>query len=215
MVVAATASADVYASLRIVGNGNFFLRGSLMEDGALEMVNDSGLYMAKEVAIGFGDTFQGEVALGFDSLTATQKDVTIWMDDEYFEVDEAEESSSTWWVGAAGFYKVLETQNAKVDVGLRFQYLSAHSGVTLSEGGYDVEMNFDASGFAIGPVVRHTWMIFDDTVGIGPEVSLRYTTATSEIEMVYPDMARASLTEDGPEYTAWDIDYSLRMDFFF
>jgi hypothetical protein len=121
MVAAGTASAEVYASLRVVGNGSFFLRGSVMEGGALEFVNDSGLYMAKEVA----------------------------------------------------------------------------------------------TGFAVGPVVRHTWMILDDKIGIGPEVSLRYTTATSEIEMVYPDMGRTTITEDGPEYTAWDIDYSLRMDFFF
>jgi hypothetical protein len=215
MVAAGTASAEVYASLRLVGNGNFFLKGSLTDGGALELVNDSGVYMAKEVAVGFGDTFQGEVAFGFDSLKATQADVDIWIEDDYVEVDEVEETSSTWWLGAAGFYRVYQTQNASVDFGVRFQYLSAHAGAVLTEAGQDLEMNFDATGFAVGPVVRHTWMIFDDKIGIGPEVSLRYTKATSEIETVYPEASRLSVTVDGPEYTAWDIDYSLRMDFFF
>lgn len=215
MVAAGTASAGLYASLRVVGNGNFFLRGSVMEEGALELVNDSGVYTAKEVAVGFGDTFQGEVAFGFDTLTATQKDVDVWIDDAYVEVDEAEEKAGSWWVGAAGFYRVFETQNASVDLGLRFQYLGANVTGTLTDEGSEIEMKFDATGWAVGPVVRHTWMLADGKIGIGPEVSLRYTSATSEISTKYPDGGRTTVTEDGPEYKAWDMDYSLRMDFFF
>jgi hypothetical protein len=215
MVAAGTASAGLYASLRVVGNGNWFLRGSLAEGGALELVNDSGVYTAKEVAVGFGDKVQGEVAFGFDSITATQEDVEVWIDDTYVEVDETEEKASSWWVGAAGFYKILETQNASVDLGVRFQYLGASVSGTLTDDGSEMEMKFEATGWAVGPVVRHTWMLADGTIGIGPEVSLRYTSATSEFTTTYPDGARASVTEDGPEYKAWDIDYSLRMDFFF
>jgi hypothetical protein len=213
MVAAGTASAEVYASLRLVGNGNFFLRGSLLEDGTLSIVNDSGVYTAKEVAIGFGDTFQGEVSFGFDSLTATEEDV--WIDDLYEEVDEFEESSGSWWVGAAGFYEVLATRNATVDVGLRFQYLGASTKVTITDEGSEGELKFEAKGWSVGPVLRHTWMLFDDKIGVGPEVSLRYTSATSELTTSSSDRPRASVTEDGPEYKAWDIDYSLRMDFFF
>jgi hypothetical protein len=215
MVAAGTASAEVYASLRLVGNGNFFLRGSLLDDGTLEIVNDSGVYTAKEVALGFGETFQGEVSFGFDSLTATQKDVGVWMDDEYVEVDEFEESAGSWWIGAAGFYEVLATQNATIDAGLRFQYLGASTKATVKDGGEEGELKFEAKGWSVGPVVRHTWMLFDDKIGIGPEVSLRYTSATSEFTTSYTGGLRASVTEDGPEYKAWDIDYSLRMDFFF
>jgi len=217
MVAAGTASADVYASLRVVGNGNFFLAGSLLDDSALAIMHDSGVYMAKEVALGFGNTFQGEIAFGFDSLKATQQDVPVDMGEMDIDVDDFEETSGSWWIGVAGFYKVLATQNAKVDVGLRFQYIGAHSSSSLIDEEYDLdeEIKFTAKGWAVGPVVRHTWMIFDDKIGIGPEVSLRYTTATTEIEMTSSGGNRATVSEDGPEYTAWDVDYSLRMDFFF
>jgi len=207
MLVACSASAQMYASLRMTGTGNYDIISSMMMSMYRPMYGigpcDTGLFNYKEVALGYGEEFQGELSFGFSTFKYT------WEEQGEYRFDQ--ELSFNWFnIGIAGFYEILETENSTVDFGLRFQWHSASINDDYSE---DYSDKWSASGWSIGPVFRHNWALADGAITIGPEIYPKYTSVTSEIESTFP--GRDTQTSDGPKATAFDIDYSLRMDFHF
>lgn len=207
MLVACSASAQMYASLRMTGTGNYDLLSSMMWGMYRPIYGigpvDQGIFNHKELALGFGDEFQGEVSVGFSTFKYT------WEDEGETRFDE--ELAFNWFtLGAAGFYQILETEHSTVDFGVRFQWHSAKIEDDYSE---DYSDAYKVSGWSIGPVLRHNWELADGAITIGPEIYPKYTSLSSEYEETYP--GRGTSTEDGPNVTAFDIDYSLRLDFHF
>lgn len=209
MLVASTASAEMYASLRVAGTGNYqnAAWSALYGDRQIGMMpQDSGLFNYKELALGFGDKFKGEVSFGFSTLKYE------WEED--LEARDTETISTNWYtIGLAGMYEVMETENATIDVGLRFQW---HNSKIEESYEYraDETYSFTASGWSIGPMIKHEWMLADGAIGIGPEVYIKYTNLSTEYKAEWEE-TRASATEDGPDIIGWDVEYSLRMDFYF
>lgn len=205
---AGTASAGIYASMRLAGTGNYFTwDGPTGRDYVYDFLWDSGFECYKEVAVGFGDKIQGEVSLGYDNLKYDME----W--DETRSNDTETDTYTTMRLGAAGFYPLAEGKSWRMDAGLRFQYQSANTEIEWTSGDVTTTDTYRMSGWSVGPVLRHRWMIADGAMSIGPEIYPKYTSFSTESE--HASDARASTTEAGPDITALDIEYSLRMDFYF
>ncbi len=200
LLVAGTASAGMYASFRTGGVGNYGLQDMMM-------VHDSGLFNYNEVALGFGEEFVGELSIGYASQKAT------WEAEEGYpdRADDVEMDVSLLRFGVAGYYPTFETENATVLLGLRFQYLmDAASGPAMG-GRSSYEYSYDLSGFSLGPVARHQWWL-TDSVAIGPEIYLKYTSLTLDYEETCDGEVCYDCSED---ISGLAIEYSLRLDFFF
>jgi hypothetical protein len=207
MLAAGSASAGMYASLRMTGGGNYYLTNPFYyyygRQYCCTISEDKGLFDNKELAIGFGDKVQGEISFGFNSKT----EAWAWESDRENTDDY---KFSSWNVGIAGFYPVAEGDMWRVDAGLRFKYMAMKA---ENEWAYDRDGTdtYTMNGFSVGPVVRHTWFLADGAIGIGPEVGIKYSSFKTENEW---DYSRTE-SEDGPDITGIDFEYSLRLDFFF
>ena len=191
MVIAGTASAGTYASLRMTGQANYVPYNTLEY-----YLSDTGTFGAKEVAIGFGDDLQGEVSLGYNSITLKPEDNG--------ERDDDEITASMLTLGLAGFYPIYQTPNVRLDLGARFQYMS-----WKLEGPYMYRADYEAtfSGWALGAVARHQWML-TDAIAIGPEIYLKYLSLTAEEDYTVG-------ADQSTDISGFGIDYSLRFDFMF
>jgi len=205
LLIAPAASAEMYTGLRLTGLGN--------SNGDLEILEDAGFYTAREFVIGFGDEIQGEFGFGYSSLSVEcQDDDDDPPPERVIDADEA--STSVMTFALAGFYPVMgEAGGNRLDVGLRFSYLTAKY---EEKGGYyardDFEEEYGVSGWAIGPVMRGQWRCCNDRIGFGPEVALKYSSYTLTGEGLY----WGDPWEDDDSYVkGWSLDYSLRFDFFF
>ncbi len=204
LLIAPAASAETYTGLRLVGNGSY--------NGDLELMEDLGFYTAREFVVGFGEEIQGEVGFGFSNMSGECK----CEDDEYPErfISEDKATYSCMTFSLAGFYPIMgEAGDDRVDVGLRFSYLNAKA--TYEDGSYDradEEDEYGVSGWSIGPVARGQWRCCNDRIGFGPEVALKYGSYTMTQEGEY----YGTPYEDDDSYLkGWNLEYSLRFDFFF
>jgi hypothetical protein len=204
LLIAPTASAGMYTGLRLVGAGN--------ANGDLEILDDAGFFTAREFVLGFGDKIQGEFGFGFDNMS-----VECACDDEIIPeriISEDKGTYSFMSFAIAGFYPVAgEVDGNRIDIGMRFSYMSAKS---KYEGGYgvrdDFETEYGTSGWSIGPVMRARWMCANDRLGIGPEVALKYGSYTlTEKGKYWGD----PYDEPDGDVSTWNLEYSLRFDFFF
>ncbi len=195
LLVAGSASAGLYASYRMTGFGNYANLGDW------SYLWDTGVFNGASVAIGFGEEIQGEVSLGYHSESVTE-------DAEEETRADYEYNPSMMTFGVAGFYPIMQKESMRMDVGLRFEYISL-SAETV--GGYYGDYTDKLSGFCVGPVARHQWWL-TDSVAFGPEIYIKYASFTTETE--YEDGgSRESV--DGPDISGLAIDYSLRLDFMF
>ncbi len=203
LLIAPAASAETYTGIRLVGAGSY--------NGDLELTDDSGFFTAREFVVGFGDEIQGEFGFGFDNMSAE-----CTCDDNYPQrfINDDKATYSFMTLSLAGFYPISgEPGGNRIDVGLRFAYLNAKATYeTDSYNRADEEYELGVSGWSIGPVMRAQWRCANDRIGIGPEVALKYGSYTLTDEGVY----YGDPWED-PEanVTAWNLEYSLRLDFFF
>ncbi len=204
LLIAPTASAETYTGLRLVGTGSY--------NGDLEILNDSGFLTAREFVVGFGDKIQGEFGIGFGNMS-----VECACDDEDIAariINENKGDYSSMTFGLAGFYPVAgDVGGNRVDVGMRFSYVSASSKYEDDYyGRADFESEYGFSGWSIGPVMRALWRCANDRIGIGPEVALKYGSYTLTEEGQYWG---EPYEEDDINITAWNLEYALRFDFYF
>ena len=203
LLIAPAASAEFYTGLRLTGMGNFC--------GDMELIEDSGFYTYREFVVGFGDEIQGEVSFGFNSMS---------LEEQIDEEEEGErryfydkETYSARMFGVAGFYPIQQTESFRLDGGLRFQYYSMQ--YTSEDAYWDDSLNTEdvaINGWAIGPVARAQWRVAGGKVAIGPEVYLKYGSYTMTQEGTYDD---EPYEEEDVHISAWNVDYSLRADFYF
>jgi hypothetical protein len=211
MLAAGSASAGMYASLRMTGSGNHYMEDPYLiyypyggRQDVVMVSRDAGLFAGKELAVGFGDKIQGEISFGFDTVT------------ESWEFDDEERGSTNdftftmWNVGVAGFYPIFEGDAWRVDAGLRYKYMSGKYEEAWDSDREDTD-TYTMTGWSLAPVVRHLWFLADGAIGIGPEVAIKYSSFKTENEW---DISRDD-SVDGPEISAIDLEYSLRLDFFF
>lgn len=203
---AGTASAGVYASLRLTGTGNYNLDSYTVSRQGGPSLWDSGLECYKEVAVGFGDKIQGEVSFGFSNLKYEEA-----IEEESTREDSRAWTENWWTLGAAGYYPIADGKSWTMDAGLRFQYHNASVEYSEPVGDTESSSKFGVKGWSVGPVLRHRWLLAGGAIAIGPEIYPKYTSMKSEWEYSNRDTS----TEDGPDISAMDIEYSFRMDFFF
>ena len=209
LLIAPAASAETYVGLRLLGDGTF--------NGDLEPIPDAGFYTAREFVVGFGNEIQGEFSLGFDSISTERCDDDD-VDPERGDFDSYDTVKyKLLTLGAAGFYPIKgEAGGNRIDVGLRFRYLSASWEDATDYYGRsetDEENEYGVSGWSIGPVMRAQWRCCNDRIGIGPEVGIKYGSYTATATYTYP----GSDPYEYPDHTisGGNLEYSLRFDFFF
>ncbi len=207
LLIAPAASAETYVGMRLLGDGTF--------NGDLEPIPDAGFYTAREFVVGFGDEIQGEFSFGFDSMSTEYTTEDEELPDRFDNYDSVKYKLMTF--GLAGFYPIKgEAGGNRVDVGVRFRYVSASWEDATDYYGRsdtDEENEYGMSGWSIGPVLRAQWRCCNNRIGIGPEVGIKYGSYTLTESYTYPG-------DDPYEYpdhtvTGWNLDYSLRFDFFF
>ncbi len=201
LLIAPAASAELYTGLRLTGMGNI--------NGDMELMGDSGFLTYREFVVGFGDEIQGEVSFGFDSMTVEEQ--VDEEDDGRFYYDK--ETYSAMMFGLAGFYPLKLTPSFRFDGGLRFQYYSVKysSEEEYARSSTNTE-DIAIGGWAVGPVARAQWRVAGGKIGIGPEIYLKYGSYTVTSEETY---GGEQYDRPDEKVSAWNLDYSLRADFYF
>lgn len=99
---------------------------------------------------------------------------------------------------------------SRTDGGARGHYVTMSGEIDLSGLGIKADETIKAtlSGFSVGPVLRGRWYLVDDSIAIGPEIYFKYSDWGTNIEALGEDA-------DGPGATIMELEYSLRMDFYF
>ena len=203
MVFAAgTASAQWSLGMRLVGTGNYFpylpIMQAMNEESPL-VVADVGIFGYKEFAIGYrADKLCLEGNFAYDKFGST------------FEFEGTDfESDLTWWYGGATvLYSFMQGEGYSGSAGIRFQY--GASEMLRSMG--PMEETFSGTTTQFSLPFRFMWRPGGGNFAVGPEVAFKYTTGTSEYEATD---GVDTMTEDGPEYTGFDTEYSLMMKFIF
>lgn len=207
LLIAPAASAETYVGIRLVGDGTF--------NGDLEPIPDAGFYTARELVVGFGDEIQGEFGFGYDSVSTECCGDDEGYPERFDNYDTVKYKLLT--LGLAGFYPIQgEAGENRVDVGLRFRYVSASwedATDYYNRNDTDEINEYGMSGWSIGPVMRAQWRCCNDRVGFGPEVGFKYGSYTNTESYTYP----GEDPSDAPDrkVSGWTLDYSLRLDFFF
>jgi hypothetical protein len=159
----------------------------------------------KEFAFGTqSEAFGAEVAIGYASGKIT--DLGNIAD----ELDPVEPSLSLMSFGGAVFFQIAGNEMYGFDAGARAQYMMLTGEIDLG----DIEIKADdtlkasLTGLSFGPVLRGRWYLVEDSICIGPEIYFKYSTWSTELEAM-GDSA------DGPGASGMELEYSLRMDFYF
>lgn len=158
----------------------------------------------KEFAIGMqSGTLGGEVALGYAKGSLTD------LDNLSEDLDGVEPELSIMSLGGTLFMQIMGTSDYGFDVGVRYQYMSFGGKITIPDMmTRDEELKATLSGWAAGPLLRGRWYLVDDSIAIGPEIYFKYSSYSTELEAMGESL-------DGPGATGMELEYSLRMDFYF
>ncbi len=185
VLAASTASADMYGSLRY-----------------------AGMFNLKEFAFGTqSEKFGAEVAVGYTK--ATLSDLDFLADIELLDDSMPEPDITIMSLGAAVFFTMADNSQYSLDLGARAQYLSISISSDIPEmDARSDEVSLSLSGISFGPVLRGRWYLADGAMSIGPEIYPKYTMYSTDAEM-------GSESVDGPSLSVIDLEYSLRMDFYF
>ena len=166
----------------------------------------AGTFNLKEFAFGMQAGAVGvEGSLGYSNYKITDLEDLL---------GDVEPSVTIMTFGAAAFFQIAGNEEYAFDVGGRVQYISMSAEV--GDLG-DLEFRSDdgikasISGFAFGPVLRGRWFIVEDRLAIGPEIYGKYETLKTSAEMFGEE------TEDDemPDLGIMELEYSLRMEFYF
>ncbi len=190
VLAASTASADMYGSLRYAGMFNLkeFAFGSQSEK------------LGFEVAVGYTKASLGDLDILGDILD----DIEVMSDDM------PEPDLTIMSLGAAVFFTMADNSQYSFDLGARAQYLSIALATELPDEVLrsDDEMEISLTGLSFGPVLRGRWYLADGAIAIGPEIYPKYTMYSTEA-------SQGSDSSDGPSLNVIDLEYSLRMEFYF
>ena len=75
----------------------------------------------------------------------------------------------------------------------------------------DESVKASVSGLAFGPVLRGRWYLVEDRLAIGPEIYAKYENLGTSLEA----FGEETEDEDMPNVVTMELEYSLRMDFYF
>jgi len=170
--------------------------------GSLRFANYFNL---KEFAFGTqSEKFGAEVAVGYSKITLTDLD-NLDMGEDMPEPD-----ATLMTLGAAVFFTMTENSQYAFDLGARAQYVNMSLSMEIPEIelANDDEMSLTASALTFGPVLRGRWYLADGAMAIGPEIYPRFQMWSTEGEM-------GGDSSDGPGMNIIDLEYSLRMEFYF
>jgi len=158
----------------------------------------------KEFAIGMqSGSLGGEISVGYAKGSITDLDNI----DE--ELDGVEPELSIMSFGGTLFMQIAGDDRYGFDVGVRYQYLSFGGKITIPDmETRDEELEAKLSGWSAGPLLRGRWMLVEDSIAIGPEIYFKYSSYSTELEAMGDSV-------DGPGATGMELEYSLRMDFYF
>jgi hypothetical protein len=112
--------------------------------------------------------------------------------------------------GLTGLYKLVDPDPIELDVGLRFQLHSATWDIKQVVDELESTDEEEATGWSFGPLARARWYFADGAVGLGPEMYLKYTSLTYKWSVDDEEEPR-----EDDDLSSWDIEYSLRLEFFF
>jgi len=208
MVFAAgTASAQWSLGMRLVGTGNYFpylpIIQAMGEESPM-VVADAGIFGYKEFSVGY---HTGQLC--FEGNFAYDKFASTFTEDGYGEFEDA----LTWWyLGGAVFYNVMKGESYAASAGLRYQYGASEMKYSLTYDRADEELAFTGNTSQFSVPFRFMWRPGGGKFAIGPEVAFKYTTGSTEFTQ---SAGGHSVSEDGPEYTGFDTEYSLQMKFMF
>lgn len=227
LLVAGVASAsDWYAGVGFGGMCNYWVHpywyGSTGYDGfeAAEPFwyidhTEYGLFDYRQIFVGLDkDPWNFELGLGWSGFTYSQNEDLEG--GEYRADVEYTEGVSWYDFNLAGLYKVMEPDPIELNVGLRFQlhnakwdwdtkYMGEEAVPTGSE---------KISGWSMGPLVRARWYFGDGALALGPEVYAKYTSLSYEYEYL-PYGARVEHETQEADLSGFNLEYSLRLEFFF
>ncbi len=165
----------------------------------------AGTFNLKEFAFGMqSDAFGAEVALGYSKLTITDLENL----DE--DLEGLEPTASLMSLGGAAFFQIAGDERYGFDVGARAQYMTMSVEADFSDvdKADDETIKATLSCFAVGPVLRGRWFLVEDSIALGPEIYFKYAMWSSDFEAF-------GESGDGPGATVMELEYSLRMDFYF
>jgi hypothetical protein len=167
----------------------------------------AGTFSLKEFAFGMQAGAVGaEASVGYSKYTMTELEGMLGAD--------IEPSLTIMSLGAAGFFQIAGNERYAFDVGGRVQYISMS--VDMGELG-DIALRSEdtikasISGMAYGPVLRGRWFLVEDAIAIGPEVYVKFSNLGTSLEA----FGEESEDEDMPNIGTMELEYSLRMDFYF
>ncbi len=187
VLAASSASADMYGALRY-----------------------AGMFNLKEFAFGTqSEKLGAEIAVGYTKATISDLDLIMDLIGGIGVLDEAvpEPDITIMSLGGAVFFTMADNSQYSFDLGARAQYLSMALSVEIPEIRAD-EVKASITGLSFGPVLRGRWYLADGAMAIGPEIYPKYTMYSTSVEL-------AGDSTDGPGMNVIDLEYSLRMEFYF
>jgi len=205
----ASAGEGWYGGLRLAGYATSVdIEDGVCRDYYIETDAD-GLFDYTEMTFGKSfEKFDGEISFGMARFSAKYEG-----DSEGERQYDYDNSLMMYTFGLTGLYHVSPPSSFSLDAGLRFQ-LHSMSFETESEGGYRQTYTYTDkySGWSVGPVVRGRWWFAGDSMALGPEIYLRYTSMTHEMTWDYDSRADVEEEIDLSEFVT---EYSVRLDFYF
>ena len=189
VLATSTASAGMYGSLRYAGTFNF-----------------------KEFAFGTqSEKLGAEVAVGYTRATITDLDLVMDLIGDIETLDDTvpEPDITIMSLGAAVFFTMADNSQYSFDLGARAQYMSMSLSMDVPEEEERSDtVEASLSGISFGPVLRGRWYLADGALAIGPEIYPKYTMYSTEVSV-------GSESQDGPGLNVIDLEYSMRLEFYF
>jgi hypothetical protein len=162
----------------------------------------AGTFNFNEFAFGTqSERFGAEIALGYTKATLTDLDA---LGDIGLT---GEPDLTIMSVGAAVFFTMADNSQYSVDIGGRVQYASYSISMEMPEVRAD-DASASLTGMSFGPVLRGRWYLADGAMAIGPEIYPKYTAYSTNVEA-------AGDSADGPGLNVIDLEYSMRLEFYF
>lgn len=198
MLLAFTANGEFYAGIRFPGAQNYF--------SDVTGLQDSGDFSRREIIIGYGDRIQGEITLGFGTLSGE-----VETSDGEKNAFSGDVELHDFSFGVAGYYPVMQREWYRIDAGLRLSFMSCNDERDVPVGRQESVYSLGCSGMTIGPTIRGRWMI-TDYIALGPEATLKYKTLSCDEQWTH----EGDVIEDKESsFGAWGLDYAVRLEFMF
>jgi hypothetical protein len=224
LLAAGVASAsDWYCGVGFGGMSNYWLHpywydqegGDWTAEPAWYMSHtEYGIFDYRQIFMGLDkDPWNFELGVGWSSFNWSESD-----DYGYDRADYEYTEGVTWYdFNFAGIYKIMEPDPIELNVGLRFQLHNAkwdwntdYMGDETYPTGYE-----KISGWSMGPLMRARWYFADGALALGPEVYAKYTSLSYEYDYLPTGRTAVEHEKYEADMTGFNMEYSLRLEFFF